>query len=158
MARASAEDTTEQKLLDDIRRYGWHCAHVLADDGGTSFSFSVGLFQTYRHPELVIFGLRSEVAHRVLNVAVAAAQAGRPFDLAEPTAELVEGYPCVFVRVPDREYKRHFGLGIWYYMGNAFPVYQAVYPSRTWHFPWQSEATDSFKALQPVLGAPPVGR
>ena len=69
----------------------------------------MGMFRKFLH-EFVIFGLRSEVAHQVLNIAVEAVQAGRPIDLAEPTDDLLEGYPCCFVMVPESEYSEHLGF------------------------------------------------
>lgn len=154
MVRVVGEDASEQKVIDDIAKYGWHCVNLMADGNSPPFSFTVGLFHTYGHPEFVIFGLRPEVAHQVLNIAVEAVQAGRPVDLTEPTDDLLEGYPCCFVRVPESEYYEHLGFGRWYYQGNAFPAYQIVYPSRDGHFPWHLETTESFRAFQPALGVP----
>lgn len=157
MVRMVGEDASEQKVIDDIEKYGWHCVNILADGDCAPFSFTVGLFQSYGHPELVIFGLRSEIAHRVLNISVRAIQAGHPIDLSQPTDELLEGYPCCFVKVPESEYYEHLGFARWYYEGNVFPTYQIVFPSRDGHFPWHPGATESFRAYQPVLGHPQQG-
>lgn len=43
----------------------------------------------------------------------------------------------------------------WYYMGDDFPMYQIVYPSKDGEFPWHPNATDAFRAFQPILGDPP---
>lgn len=149
------EDVPEQKLIADIGQYGWHCMNVLAEGDEGPFSFTIGLFQTYGYPELIIFGLRSELAHRILAIAAGAIQAGRPIDLSRPSDELVEGPPCCFVEVPKSQYEQHLGFARWYYRGDEFPTWQIVYPSRfDGRFPWHPEASESFKALQPVLGHP----
>jgi hypothetical protein len=92
MVRTAGEDAPEQKVIDDIAKYGWHCVNILAEGDDGPFSFTVGLFHTYKHPELIIFGLPSSVAHQVLQVAVDAIHDGKPIDMSQPTDELLEGY------------------------------------------------------------------
>jgi hypothetical protein len=31
MPRTCATDSSEQKLLDDVKTFGWHCMHVSGD-------------------------------------------------------------------------------------------------------------------------------
>jgi hypothetical protein len=152
MPRTSATDAGEQKLLDDVRKFGWHCMNVLEDAENEPFTYTIGLFHTYGHPELLIYGLPREVAHAVLNIAADAAASGKPLNLNEPTEELLEGYPCVFVPVPLSEYAEHVGFARWYYEGDDFPVQQIVWPSKAGLFPWHPEASLAFRAKQPVLG------
>ena len=152
MPRTQASDLGEQKLLDDVRKFGWHCLNVFGDGKHEPFSYTIGLFQTYGHPELLIYGLPGETAHGILNIAAEAAARGQPLNMSEPTDELLEGYPCVFVPVPLVEYPEHVGFARWYYEGDHFPVQQIVWPSKAGHCPWHAEATDSFRANQPVLG------
>lgn len=152
MVRKIGEDASEQKVIDDIARYGWHCVNILAEDDLPGFAFTVGNFQTSKHPEFIIFGLQSEVAHQVLDLAVCGLNSGAIFDLSAPTDELLNGYSCIFVQVPVAEYREHVGYCRWYYEGDTFPLYQIVWPSKDGKFPWHADATDSFRAAQPVLG------
>lgn len=152
MPRTQATDQGEQKVLDDIQKFGWHCMHVFGDEEHEPFSYTIGLFQTYGQPELLIYGLPREVAHAVLTIAAEAAAKDKPFDLNEPTYEFLEGYACVFVPVPLAEYPEHVGFARWYYEGDKFPVQQIVWPSKSRHFPWHANATDAFRSKQPVLG------
>ncbi len=158
MVRTIGKDAPEQKVIDDIARYGWHCVNVLADDRGGPFSFTIGVFQTYRLPELVIFGLPSIVAHQVLAIVVEKIQSGTPLDMSAPTDELLENYPCLFIPVPESAYENYLGFCLWYYQGQQFPMCQIVWPSREGHFPWHPETSESFRADQPVLGQPPAGK
>lgn len=126
--------------------------NVLAEEGLPGFSFSVGNYHSYKHPELIIFGLRPDVAHQILNLALAGLNDGSIVDLSAPTDELLNGNSCVFVKVPEAEYHEHVGFGRWYYEGNSFPLYQIVWPSKNGYFPWHPEASEAFRAAQPVLG------
>ena len=152
MVRKIAEDTSEQKVIDNIAEFGWHCVGIFAEGTSPGFSFTVGNFQSCKHPEFIIFGLPSGVAHQVLDLAIAGLNSGAIFDLSVPTDELLHGYPCLFVRVPETEYHEHVGFCRWYYEGNDFPLYQIVWPSRHGNFPWHPAASDAFRAAQPVLG------
>lgn len=152
MVRVVGKEPSERKVIDNIAQYGWHCVHIMAEGDDGPYSFTIGLFHTYQHPELLIFGLPADVAHPILHIAVRAIQRGEPLNLSAPTDELLEGYPCCFVEVPATEYHDYVGFCRWYYEGNGFPLYQIVWPNRLGQFPWHPEATASFKRLQPVLG------
>jgi Domain of unknown function (DUF4262) len=157
MPQTTATDLGEQKLLDDVQKFGWHCMNVFGDEEHEPFSYTVGLFHTYGHPELLIYGLPREVAHSVLSIAAEAAARGSAINLAEPTDQLLEDYSCVFVPVPITEYPEHVGFARWYYDGDNFPVQQVVWPSKTGLFPWHPEASIEFRSKQPVLGHPERG-
>jgi len=157
MVRTIGEDKSEQKVIDDIANFGWHCISIVAEDEQVAYSFTVGLFQSYGHPELIIFGLPSQVAHQILAIAADAAKSGAPLDLTQPTDALLNNYQCCFAEVPLTEYYEHVGYCQWYYQGNDFPLYQIVWPSRSGLFPWHHQATPEFRASQPVIAQAPEG-
>ncbi len=152
MVRTVGDDKSEQKVIDDIAEHGWHCVNIMAEGEHVEYSFTVGLHQTYGHPELIIFGLPSKVSHQILAIAADAAKSGAPLDLSQPTDALLNHYSCCFTEVPFSEYREHVGYARWYYLGNNFPLYQIVWPSRSGLFPWHYQATSEFRAAQPVLG------
>jgi len=153
MPRTSSSNEYERKLLAKISEHGWQCTSVAGEESSPSFSYTIGLFQSFGHPELVIFGLNPKTAHGVLSIAARAAAAGKPLDLQQPTDALLEDYPCVFVKVPESEYDSYILSACWYYEGCSFPLYQVVWPSMEGIFPWSASATDEFRATQPILGA-----
>src|SRR5437899_8586697 len=133
MVQRTATDEGERKVLGDIAEYGWHCLNVLEENGQAPWTFTIGLFETWKHPELIVFGLKRDVAHKVLNVVAVGLAEGRRIDLSKPTDELLERLSCHFVEVPKRHYHEHVGFARWYYQGNKFPLYQIVWPSREGH-------------------------
>jgi hypothetical protein len=145
-------DDAERKVLSDVAEYGWHCLNILEEDGYAPFSFSIGFYETWKFPELIIVGLKREVAHGVLNiVATGLAKGDRP-DLETPNQDLLEGYACCFVEVSKSHYRDYVGTARWYYKGDMFPLSQVVWPSKQGHFPWHPEASEGFVRWQPVLG------
>jgi hypothetical protein len=51
MVRCTGHDDKERKVLDDIAEYGWHCVNILEEGELLPCAFTVGLFQTWDHPE-----------------------------------------------------------------------------------------------------------
>ncbi len=152
MPKINASNPGEAKLIEDVSRFGWHCMNVMGDEANQPFSYTIGLFHSYGYPELLIYGLSSETAHAILAIAANAVTVGTPIDLDKPTIELLEGLPCVFVRIPKSAYPEHLGFARWFYEGDNFPVHQVVWPSKKGIFPWHEEATEDFREVQPVLG------
>lgn len=62
-----AADRFEQKALDDIRDHGLHIIGVAEDDEAPGFAYSIGLFENYAHPEIIIIGLKQDLAQLLLN-------------------------------------------------------------------------------------------
>ncbi|CAG2082493.1 DUF4262 domain-containing protein [Xanthomonas euroxanthea] len=152
MVSSIGVDESERQLLDDVAEYGWHCIHIMEEGEQVGYSFTVGLYQTFGHPELIIFGLSSRVSHQILSIVADAARAGTPLHLSHPTDALINHYSCCFAEVPLSEYYEHVGFARWYYQGDDFPLYQIVWPSKSGLFPWHPRASAEFRAAQPVFG------
>jgi len=152
MPRSTHSNEYERKLLSNISKHGWQCTSVGAAENTPSFSYTVGLFHSFGYPELLIFGLPSKTAHGVLSIAASTAAGGKPLDLDQPTDRLLQGYSAVFVPVPPAEYHNYVLSDLWYYEGNAFPLYQIVWPFEDGTFPWHPSVTPELRESQPVLG------
>src|SRR5262245_58366688 len=74
------EDDRDHKLLADIARVGWAVLAITEDDDGPGYAFSVGLFHTLGHPEIVLMGLRPETAQRLINLMGEAIRGGQRFE------------------------------------------------------------------------------
>jgi Domain of unknown function (DUF4262) len=152
MHRSRTIGPEDQKLFDDIEQFGWHCLHILEEGPHLPFSFTVGLFATYGHPDLLIYGLPRETAHEMLAITANAAKNGCAIEPGLPTDALLNGSSCVLVPIAPKHYRDHLGTAIWYYENRPFPATQIVWPSKDALFPWDPAARESFKSTQPILG------
>nr|GFD22705.1 hypothetical protein [Tanacetum cinerariifolium] len=59
---AAAED----KIINDVAKYGFHVAIVPGDGYSPAFAYTIGLYETYGYPELICFGLPQDLLHSVL--------------------------------------------------------------------------------------------
>ena len=153
MPRTRTTAAADQKLFDDIEEFGWHCLHVLEEEGLPAFSFTIGLFASYGYPELLIYGLPRKTAHGILTIAAKAAKDGHPIAAGEPTDALLNGYSCLLVPIAQEHYREHLGTAIWYYEHKLFPAMQVVWPNKDALFPWHEAASSSFRSAQPYIGA-----
>jgi hypothetical protein len=148
-------DEHEAQTLADIDRFGWTVLKV-SNDRGPDFAYSVGLFRTLSHPEIVMFGLPLDVMHRLINDVGELARTGTRFVAGQITDEFLDGYDVTFRTVPEFQYAGHFGWANWLYGGADYPVLQMVYPDKQRRYPWQEGVAAAFREGQPVLADIPV--
>jgi hypothetical protein len=141
----------DAQLRADIEAYGWHVIKVYEDEEGPGFAFTIGLFQQFVHPELIVFGLPLDTMHLMLNAAGEAVRAGRTYAPGKDYDDILEGYSCTFRPVPRRQYKEYLGYARWYYQGDNFPALQLIWPDREHRYPWATPSDDWIRTAQPVL-------
>ena len=148
----------ERSVVANVEKYGWHCTSVSTTLGDTepTFAYTVGLYHSYRQPEFIIIGLDCRVAYAILRILADAAAAGEMYALDRPCDALIENYECVFVEVPRDRFDDYVFSALWFYAGNAFPLYQVVWPDREGRYPWAKSATPDPQHPQPVLALEPA--
>ncbi|MBT9582270.1 DUF4262 domain-containing protein [bacterium] len=141
----------DKKLLDDVAQHGWHCVQILEDREGPGYSFTVGLFKTHKHPELMVMGLPNEVAHQILGMASEQIARGHVFKADTRDDSLLEGNECLFRTVPSEAYRKYLGYAVWFYKDSpqSFPALQILWPDPDGKFP--GEPGFSLGANQPTL-------
>ena len=142
----------DKQVLQNIEEYGWHVVKIMEDDEGPGFCFSIGLFKTFNHPEILIVGLKLDLAHILINNIGESIRNGKRYDTTAPHDDILDGFNCYMVDVEVRHYREYLGYATWYYEGSNFPTLQCVYPTVKGIFPWQDEWPNELKDLQPVLG------
>lgn len=147
-------DDGERQVIDDIAQYGWHVIKVADDDEGPAFAFTIGFYRSFQRPEVIITGLPLEVAHVILNAIGDSLRRGEQYQAGGSYDTLLEGYDCTFRTVPKEQYREFLGTAMWYYRGTDFPCLQCIWPDRAGRWPWEPEASDSFRAAQPLVATP----
>jgi Domain of unknown function (DUF4262) len=145
----------DKKLLSDIDEYGCDVIYVLAEDDLPPFCYSVGIWKSSGAPELIIVGLNEQVSFVLINDYNSRIKNGESFQDGQTSGEFLEGFDCLFRELNKENYEEYLGSNLWLYGGDNFPVLQLIYPDKNGVWPWQSEASESFKKWQPLLGEPP---
>lgn len=150
-----AEDEFEQKALDDIREFGLHIIGVAEDDEGPGFVYSIGLLENYAHPEVIIIGLRQELAHILLNNMAFDIKGGKTITPGEFHEGVLDNFLCYFGSVSTEYYREYVGWASWFYGGDNFPLLQCVYPTVQGIFPWEKNFPEELKWSCQLLTSPP---
>jgi hypothetical protein len=145
------EDEHDHKILGDIARVGWSVIGIEESEEGPGYAFSVGMFHTLKHPEIVIMGLKPTTAQSLINAIGDAAREGKPVAPAERSEDFAS-FPLAFVEMLPRYYREYIGYARWLYRGSEFPVLQCLWPDKAELFPWQPDYDARFFQLQRVLG------
>ncbi|MDQ3671215.1 MAG: DUF4262 domain-containing protein [Actinomycetota bacterium] len=130
-------DDADRKLLADVEQYGWHCLHVGDDGQLPCWSFSIGVYQAWQHPDVVIFGLANPVSHELLTHVVDRVRMGERFSPGRDYGDIFEEIPCCFLRVDPGWYPVFLGYAQWFYeTPDGFPVLQLVWPDKEGQYAW----------------------
>ncbi|MEK8028840.1 DUF4262 domain-containing protein [Pseudaquabacterium rugosum] len=147
-------DEADQKILDDIERFGCSVMHIAAEDDLPPFAFSMGISKTSSAPEVVVVGLKQPLAHFVVNEYNRRVRAGEAFVAGQTSAGFIDGFDVLFDRVHASNYEEYFGYNLWLYEGPNFEVLQIVFPNTSGVWPWDEIADPWFRARQPLLRLP----
>ena len=56
-------DKSDEKLKSFVKNNGWYVIKVLEEENEPRFAYSVGLYKTFGHPEIIFIGLPHDVTH-----------------------------------------------------------------------------------------------
>jgi len=153
MIMADSEiNSVDQKLLDDVEKYGLHILHILGDEEHPPFSYSIGLFKTFNHPEIIIIGLKQQLSHIIINNIAEDIKNGIAYEPFSWSEDILDNYKCLFIPVDKSNYREYVGYDRWYYNGDDFSLLQCIYPTTKGIYPWEETWPDNIKQLQPLLG------
>ncbi|MBC7773956.1 MAG: DUF4262 domain-containing protein, partial [Phycisphaerae bacterium] len=128
---------TEQAIIHGVPKHGWFVPLFKAEAGKPSFGYTIGLWQTFKHPEIIMFGLNPLTIHQILNTAGGIVKEGGELPLFVPYDQLFENGNAVLLPIlSEKELRDHFGYGLWYNKG-VFPAFQIVWGDTVNRFPWE---------------------
>jgi hypothetical protein len=152
--RGEPLDATDLRVLADVAESGLHVVRGAATGAAPAFAFSIGLFRTFDHPEIAIFGLAPEALEAAVRRVAELVRAGTRFDEGDIVEEVLPGRMVAFRRIVPRHYAPYLGYAVWYHGGSRFPALQATWGDREGHFPWERWFPRDLRELQPVLFEP----
>jgi hypothetical protein len=151
--RGEPLDASDLRLMADVAQVGYHVVTGAFTGADPAFAYSVGLFRTFDHPELVIFGLPGDALTEAVRRGAERIRAGARLDEGDVVEGLVDGRSVALRRVVPRHYPVHLGHAVWYHGGARFPALQLVW-SDDGRFPWDRWFPRALRDAQPVLFEP----
>jgi hypothetical protein len=147
--RDSSElDELDKNLLMDVKKYGFHIVLVGGEDPSHdhpsfegpwpyNWAYSIGLYYSYTHPEVVTVGLSDDTLGWMISAIGNRVGSGERFQPGEDYGEIIQGYACTFVPVVKLAYPEFLSYATWFYRGEGFPALQCVWPDHDGLYPWQ---------------------
>ena len=144
-------DKNDEKALADIEKYGCHILLVLESEDHSRFAYSIGIEQRTGHPEIIITGLKHDLAHSLINEYNERVKAGEVFESDKYYSGFIENFDVTFKKVEQKHFKDYFGWARWLYKNDEFTVLQLIYPSTSGVWPWDPNAAEDFTFYVPRL-------
>lgn len=96
---------TREEIQNKIDQYGCYIVLVEPDDYLPGYAYTIGLYQKFRHPEIICFGLSTTLLGDLLNSACSSIKSGVPLNADVLYNEFIKNYPVQFLNV-DKSYHR----------------------------------------------------
>ncbi|MBC7864095.1 MAG: DUF4262 domain-containing protein [Bacteroidia bacterium] len=135
----------------NIEKHGLSVIIIEATDYLPAFAYSIGLWKTYNHPEIIVFGLTTKTLHTLVNDAAELIKAGNTIETYRDYDEFFEKGNVQFIPVHESNKSDYFGAGINFYNSEEFAAMQFVWTDRNNKFPWEDNYEKEFKYRQPLL-------
>lgn len=135
----------------NIEKFGLQVIMVNATDYLPSFVYSVGLYRTYQHPEIICFGLPNDLAHAIINDVADLIKKGEQIKSSRNYDTIFKNSRAAFLEVDERNIDDYFASAINFYDTIKFPALQLVWTDRNDKFPWEENFEDKFLYDQPLL-------
>ncbi|WP_369184705.1 DUF4262 domain-containing protein [Streptomyces sp. Y1] len=136
-----------------VREYGWHVVGVGGGGEVPDWAFTVGLWHSFRLPEVVMAGLELQGMMHWLNDAAALLRDGAPTAPGTLLPDVIEGYRLRIEPVDPSWHGPLFGTAVGFYRHAPVPFVQLVWPDREHRWPADERATPGCRA-QPSLHLP----
>jgi hypothetical protein len=151
----SSIETEDEYIAKSIHKHGWHTISVDASEYTPRFIYTIGLMETYDHPEVIVFGFDSQFAHTLLCNLVDDVKNGKTYGEDGIYEELLEGFPVAIRHVHPTQHIFYFGyaLGHIRHIGKIghLEAVQLLWPDKTSTFPFEAGCDADVCRLQPRL-------
>jgi len=143
-------DPAAREFVETIRQSGWIATHVHGGETSPGFTYTTGLWATAGLPEMIVFGLELECAHRAFTTVIDRQQRGelRP---GAPVDGLVEGRRAALFGTDRCKHAEYMPLTGWFYDHPGFLCEQIVLADEKGAMPWEEGCEPAFQLLQPDL-------
>jgi len=141
------DDQTES----NIEKYGLTVIILEATEYLPAFAYSLGLWKTFKHPEIICFGLTTKNLHALINDVAELVKQGQILATNRNYDEFFNNADTQFVKVDPSYLSNYFGTAINYYNSDKFPALQFVWTDRNNKFPWDTDYEEEFQYRQPLL-------
>ena len=149
-------DDADQKIIDDIKEFGMHITQISEGGGFPGFTYTIGLYESYNHPEVIIVGLKKDLCHILFNNMNYEIKKGKEYLAGQFYDGILDDFPCYFGTASPANREFPTGYASWYYQRKDFPLLQCVAPTIKGIFPWEDNFPEDARFDFPLICEPPL--
>jgi hypothetical protein len=138
----------DEMVLSKIKKGGWGVIACPEEKDSPPFAFTIGLFEKFGHPEIILFGMDSRESAKALNFMGARIQDGEVFKALQAYNDVLTSQ-CMFAPV-DVQQDYWLGYARWYYKKD-FPAIQCVWADTNGRWPWNTDCDPGVAGRQMIL-------
>ncbi|MGW4487944.1 DUF4262 domain-containing protein [Amycolatopsis sp. NPDC004368] len=148
-------DAVDERLFEHVAEPGWGLLAIPEDHVSPGWTFTIGLWHSFRSPELAVFGLEPDAGMSLLNAIGEQVAAGRELKAGDEV-EVFDGR-VAFRPVDPGWHEAFFGTAKGFYRATkpVVPFLQVLWPDETGRFPTDDGFAAEFEPFQPRLWVPP---
>ncbi|MEV8612235.1 DUF4262 domain-containing protein [Amycolatopsis sp. NPDC051373] len=149
--------SVDARLFEHIADPGWGLLAIPEDEVSAGWTFTIGLWHSFRVPELAVFGLEPQPGMGLLNVIGEQVAAGRRPAAGDELDDVLESGRLALRPVDEGWHDVFFGTAQRFYRAThpAVPFLQVLWPDRDGRFPAQDEFAPELALRQPQLWLSP---
>ncbi|WP_326564976.1 DUF4262 domain-containing protein [Amycolatopsis rhabdoformis] len=150
-------DAVDAGLVEHVADPGWGLLAIPEDHVSAGWTFTVGLWHSFRSPELAVFGLDPDSGMDLLNAIGDQVAAGLRLEAGSPVT--VAGAAKLTLRPVDMGWHRaFFGTARGFYRATepAVPFLQVLWPDPAGRFPTEDGFAAEYEPFQPRLWLEPT--
>jgi hypothetical protein len=123
-----------KQVYDNIKNVGYHTTAVMEESNFTPFTYSTGIFETFKIPELFISGLGPNLSGQIIGKYVEKFR-NKKIVLNEKIDNLTKNFPVYLIKVDNKDLTEYVLTTIKYYEDRNYEYLQLVFPDLNGNFP-----------------------
>ncbi|GLW90073.1 DUF4262 domain-containing protein [Actinokineospora globicatena] len=148
-------DSIDTGLIGHVADPGWGVLAIPEDEISAGWAFTVGLWHSYRSPELALFGLDVEDSITFLNSVGALVAAGQHLKPGDELDQVIDDHVVAVHPADPAWHGDFFGTALGFYRATPdVPFLQLTWPDPDGHHPGHPEFAEHLAHLQPQLWLP----
>jgi len=139
------------KTKSNVEKFGLQVIMVSSTSYSPAFAYSIGLWETYSHPEIICFDLPNDLGHEIINDVAEIIKGGEKIEIGKSYFQIFKDSKASFLIVDQRNLGDYFGAALNYYGDNYFEALELIWTDRNNRFPWEENFEEEFLFRQPLL-------
>lgn len=113
----------QEQFLNDIRDRKCHIVKVEGNEQHPSYTYSVGLWHHFGHPEFITFSQPDQNGEQLIDDMQKLVKVGQPPAIPQTPDAPAQDYPIKLQPINDQKWIQDFlSLADWFYACESFPV------------------------------------